>query len=370
MKKNKVIMTAAATLMAAMLSAMPAAAEDTVTSILTGKQVSASIGRKRPIALMFNNIEAAVPQYGISHADVKVEAEVEGLITRIMGVLEDYENISRIGSVRSARNYYYYFAREFNAIYCHFGEAAYCTPLLKLNSTIELDGESEYGDIVYYRSDDRVSPHNAFTDYSHIQAGIDHVGIDRNLPDGYNEHFKFAADGESVNLENGIVANVVMPGYVYNHARFDYNAADGLYYRSQYHDVQVDGDTGEQLTTKNIILQYCDSAPFDDNGYLWTDDVSGGTGKYITNGRAIDITWKKEVPENGSEFIVNIDTPNLSVPVHTGDFYTTHYYDMDGNEITMNQGQTWICLVRNNAAERVVITDNTGISTDVIDTLG
>ncbi len=354
-------------LAAAMLS-MPVMAEGTVTSILTGKQVDEEIGTVRPIAVMFNNIEAAIPQYGISHADVKVEAEVEGKITRIMGIMEDYKDCGRIGSVRSARNYYYYFAREFNAIYCHFGEAAYALPLLYLNSTIELSGLSDYGDTVYYRSDDRVSPHNVFTDYDHIQAGIEKTGIDTNLPDGYDHHFLFAADGEETTPE-GEDALVVMPGYGYNHARFDYNAEDGLYYRSQYYDAQIDGDTGEQLTTKNIILQYCDSSPFDENGYLWTDVVSGGTGKFITNGKAIDITWEKEVPENGSEFIVNIESPYLTVPVYTGDFYTTHYYDTNGNEITLNQGQTWICLVRNEAAGKVVITGDTSVSTDITDTL-
>ncbi len=368
--KKRMLKAVMAGLLGAALMAAPVMADGTVTSYLTGKQVSEEVGRKRPIGVMFNNIQDAVPQYGIAKADVKVEAEVEGMITRIMGIMEDYADCGRIGSVRSARNYYYYFAREFQAIYCHFGEAAYAVPLLMLDSTVELNGLSDYGETVYYRSDDRPSPHNVFTDYDHIQAGIERTGIDPILPAAYEingGHFQFMNDGEENNLDDGIVANVVLPGYGYNHARFQYNPEDQLYYRSQYGGAQTDGNTGEQLTTKNIILQYCDSTPFDDHGYLWTDVVSGGTGKYITNGRAIDITWRKPQPQEETTFIVNIESPYLSVPLYTGDFEVTHYYDMNGNEIKLNQGQTWICLIRNQAANKVIITDNTEIASDASD---
>ena len=82
------------------LTAAAAVAEETCISSLTGQEVPVSIGRKRPVAIMFNNIIDAIPQYGISKAGVTVEAEVEGLITRIMGIMEDYEGAGRIGPQR------------------------------------------------------------------------------------------------------------------------------------------------------------------------------------------------------------------------------------------------------------------------------
>ena len=355
---------------AVMLMAVPSAAEgETMKSILTGEDVPVEIGRKRPVAIMFNNIYDAVPQYGLSHYGVCVEAEVEGLITRILGIMEDYKDCGRIGSVRSARNYYYYFSREFQSIYMHFGEAAYALPLLYLHDTIELSGLTEYGETVYYRSDDRVSPHNVFTNYEMIRAGIEQLDLDDDLPDWYDHHFRFAPEGEENMLEDGTIANVVLPGYGYNHARFDYNPQDGLYYRSQYGDAQIDADNGVQLTAKNIILQYCESTPFDENGYLWTDVVSGGSGKFITNGRCIDITWSKEDSrdDENAGFYCDIESPYLSVPVYTTDFSRTHYYDLSGNEVSLNRGQTWICLIRNSAANKVIVTDNTGIASDATD---
>ena len=57
-----------------------------------------------------------------------------------------------------------------------------------------------------------------------------------------------------------------------------------------------------------------------------------GTGKYITNGKAIDITWTKSV-ENGKP----------------------HYFDADGNELVINQGKTFVCAVLNDSADKMGI---------------
>ena len=67
---------------------------------------------------------------------------------------------------------------------------------------------------------------------------------------------------------------------------------------------------------------------------------------------------------------MDIETPNITVPMYTGDFEVTHYYDENGNEIRLNPGQTWICLIRENAANKVMITDDFTISSDYTDNLG
>ena len=69
------------------------AQEDTmVRSFLTGKPVPESIGRKKAISVMLNNIQDALPQSGIANAEVVYEAPVEGGITRLMGIFEDYQD--------------------------------------------------------------------------------------------------------------------------------------------------------------------------------------------------------------------------------------------------------------------------------------
>ena len=55
-----------------------------VVSYLTGEYVPESIGRRRPVAVMLNNLKPACPQAGIANAGVVYEAPVEGGITRLM----------------------------------------------------------------------------------------------------------------------------------------------------------------------------------------------------------------------------------------------------------------------------------------------
>ena len=149
MKKWKIWTAVAALTMTAGFSVQAEESQDMMTSYLTGKQVSTEIGSKRPVAIMFNNIIDAIPQAGIANADVVYEAPVEGGITRLMGIMEDYEDASRIGSVRSCRNYYVYYATEFDAIYSHFGQAVYALDLLERPEVDNLSGLSDYGSTVY-----------------------------------------------------------------------------------------------------------------------------------------------------------------------------------------------------------------------------
>jgi hypothetical protein len=305
-----------------------------VISYLTGESVSTEIGRQRPIAVMLNNIVDAVPQAGIANAGVVYEAPVEGNMTRLMGIFEDYHDLEKIGSVRSCRNYYVYYAQEFNSIYAHFGQAVYALPLLELEEVNNLSGlDGSVGSSVYYRTSDRVAPHNAYTSAEGLDKGIEIKGYDMNYSESYKGHYQFAADNQEVNLD-GVKANTVKPGYTNNKPWFEYDEKDKLYYRFQYDDKQIDELTEEQLSYKNIIFQYSKWENFDSGGYLNIDTTSGGEGKYITNGTAIDITWEKD-----------------------SEWGATKYYDKSGKEITLNQGKTWVCIILEGKTDAVEITE-------------
>ena len=130
--------------------------EGMVYSYLTGEPVPEEIGRRRPAAVMINNIEACLPHWGLSHAGVYYEAPVEGGISRIMAIFEDYDSVERIGSVRSCRNYFIFYASGFEAVYVHYGQSAYAAPYLELPEVNNLSGPGGgYGDQIFYRTADR-----------------------------------------------------------------------------------------------------------------------------------------------------------------------------------------------------------------------
>ena len=303
--------------------------EGMAKSYLTGEWIDEELAKKRPLAVMIGNTSDALPQYGISSADVIYEVPVEGSYTRLMAIFQDYSGLEKIGSVRSCRHYFIYFAREFDALYTHYGQAVYAEPVLAREDVHNLSGmDSTLESIMFYRDTNRKAPHNAFISEEGIKAGIEQKGYRTELSDSYSGHYQFAEDDAQVQL-TGEEALVVSPGYFVNKPWFVYDASDGLYYRYEFRDKHIDGANEKQLAVKNILVQYCDWSYMDENGYMDINTTSGGDGYYITNGKIENVTWTK----------ANEDSP-------------ARYFDESGNEITINQGKTWVCIVRNKYKDR------------------
>lgn len=314
------------------------APEGKVRSNLTYEWIDEAVAGTRPIAVMFNNIEVACPQTSISKAGVIYECNVESNLTRLMGIIEDWKELEKIGSVRSCRDYYVYWAMEWDSIYCHFGgPELYVKEVLSRDDVDNLDGTILDG-TVYYRSSDRKAPHNAYASGEGILKGVERYEYSLEHTERYSvleNHFNFKPASEQVELADGaITANKVTPGgYTTNKPWFEYNEEDGLYYRFQYGGKHIDDLDGEQLAVKNIIIQNTIGESRDAKDYKLFHVVDENkTGYYITNGKAIEITWSKTV-----------------------DWDKTKYYDKNGNEITLNEGKTWICVVREDAKEDTII---------------
>lgn len=205
-------------------------------SYLTGEWIDADLAKKKPVAIMIGNTNDALPQYGLSQADVLYEAPAEGGITRLMPIFQDYSGLDKIGSVRSCRHYYAYYAMEFDAIYVHYGQAIYATELLESGKVEDLNGlEGAIDSATFYRDKSRKAPHNAFVSTDGLDAGIELKGYDTELPSDYEGHYQFNEDDEKeIELTDGADAAVVQPGYYINNPWFVYNSEDGLYYRFQY----------------------------------------------------------------------------------------------------------------------------------------
>lgn len=303
-----------------------------VRSYLTGKLTDASIAQVRPVSVMINNIINAMPQAGIANADVVIEAPVEGEITRLLAVFENYADLQKIGPVRSCRDYFIDFAMEFDAIYTHYGQAVYAFELLNsdmVNNISGLQYQDSVGEIlgyagedIFYRTDDRPAPHNAYTSFDGLMRAIERKGYSMNFADDYSGHFRFAQDGERISYTDG-TASYVRPSLYSNSPYFEYDAATGLYNRFQYGDRQIDELTGNQLAYDNVIIQYCPVRAYDENGYIDIDTHSGGEAILFTNGTFQNATWTKEAA-----------------------WGPARYYDASGNELKINQGKTWICIVQ------------------------
>ncbi len=302
--------------------------EGQAKSRLTGEWMDATLVDNRPLAVMIENTSAAQPHYNLSRADIIYECPVEGAITRMMAVFQDYQNMERLGNIRSCRYYFLYFSREFDAIYAHCGQNELAIPLLESNEIDNINGVQGIGNVAYYRTNDRKAPHNLYASTEGINAAIDQLGYRRTLSADFPSHFIFAQDEQPTVLVAGADCKAFDLQYRINRPWFEYNDADGLYYRFQFDGPQMDAVTNTQVAVKNVIVQYVNTSVYNDYGVLQMDCLSGGNGKYITGGKVIDITWKKD-----------------------SDSARTQYFDANGNEIVVNQGKTWVSVIDNSTAE-------------------
>lgn len=300
-------------------TAQESLAEGQMYSFLTGEVIDSEVGMKRPVAVMINNIEDATPQQcGTSDADILYEAVVEGNITRMMAIFQDTSKIEKVGSVRSARHNYIDFANNFDAIYCHYGQSIYATDRIAEDG---MKTVSENVSSAYFQDNNYPAPHHIFASGETLEAGIAQIGEERNLPEGYEGSLAFNL--EDTEPEYGTIANMVKIPFVYSQPTLEYDAQTKLYKKTQYGKPHVDANNDEQLTFKNIIIQY---AYYEDivGGSGCQDIALNGEGKavYITEGKAINVTWKRADKTE-----------------------QTKYYTEDGTQLKMNPGKTYIAVV-------------------------
>lgn len=307
--------------------------EGMVRSKITNEWIDEDLYDQRPLAVMIPNESSAIPHYGLSEASVLYECNVEANMTRLIAIFEDYESIEKLGNIRSLRDYYTYWAFEWDAIICHFGGPYYIDEVMAQTTTDNLDGNVLSNP--FFRSSDRKAPHNAYLDGSLVKPVLEKQGIDitdRGIADA--AHYNFANPSEPNTLTQYSYAEdatyIDMTAcYPVTRCYFEYNEADGLYYRSQYvsngnDGPHIDGANGKQLTFSNILIESHDYAVRDQKGYLWYETVdSGRDAWYITQGKLIKCTWEK-VSEYGA----------------------TRYYDEAGNEIALNTGKTMVLIIK------------------------
>ena len=314
--------------------------EGMVRSTLTNEWIDGDIADQRPIAVMVPNDSSALPHYSLSKADILYECPVEGNITRLMAVFKDWDNedMTRIGNVRSLRDYFAYWSFEWDSILFHYGGPFYIADVVEKTGTENVTGASYGGsgkkglyDSAYYRSSDRKAPQNAYLSAEGVNSAIEHFDYSKTYrEDYYNpDHFKFASESSPNTLEQYAnafdVKKIDMSScYPISKTYFEYNEEDGLFYRYQYGEPHVDAAfDNTQLAFKNVLVQFAYYEVRDDNGYLAFqvhDDTKDGY--YFTNGKGIHVTWEK-----------------------TGDYEPTKFYDDNGNEIELNTGKTMICIV-------------------------
>ena len=304
-----------------------------VRSLLTNEWITEEAAALRPIAVMTPNESAAIPHYNLSKASVIYEANVEGRMTRMLAIYEDWKDLDKIGNIRSLRTYYGFWALEWDAFIVHWGGPFFINELIDKPDVEHLDGAKGIDSSGFFRSTDREDPHNSYASGPALKSLIQDKGYsltDRGLKDP--RHFQFTSRSKPNTLEQYSdcqKATLVDMSSCYPLTRcyFEYNEEDNLYYRYQHLSGTADGPhldtvTGEQLTFSNLLVQYTKHEELGEGYLAFQCHDTTRDGWFFTNGKGIHVTWEKN-----------------------SDFGATRFYDDTGNEITLNTGKTMILIV-------------------------
>ncbi len=277
----------------------------------------------RPIAIMINNISDALPSSSTKKADIIYECMVEGGITRIMPIFSEYDDIEKLGSVRSARHYYINIANEYDAIYFCYGQSKPAKKVLDKKKIDAVNGLTY--DAGFYRDNSRVAPHNVYTTSEKIAKAIEDFGYSTEYSETHEKVLSF--NEEDTDLQDGTVANTVHVSFgSFMKPYFTYNAEKGIYERYEYGKAQVDNMAAEDdniLTFKNVIIQESAYECINQKNDLQElTQVGTGKGYYCTNGKAIPIKWEKTSKKSPTKF-----------------------YKENGEELLLNPGKTWISII-------------------------
>lgn len=234
--------------------------EDILTAELQEKKIQIYNGTQRPIAVMIDNHNQAWPQAGLNKAYMVYEIIVEGGETRLMALFKGV-TVDKIGPVRSSRHYFLDYAMENDAIYAHYGWSPQAESDIKKYSINNLNGITE-STSTFWRVKDKAAPHNAVTSTDAILKAAKSKGY--KTTSNQKSILNYVTD--EVKLEEGISANsVTIPHSTLQKVKYEYDAENKVYKRYARNKAQTDWDTGNSITTKNIIITFCDNYTLTDS---------------------------------------------------------------------------------------------------------
>lgn len=269
---------------------------------------------KRPIAVMMASDPITRPLSGISQADIVIEMPVTpNGITRMMAIFQ-CEEPKEIGSIRSAREDFLTFVKNFKAIYAHWGGER--DALAKLDGGI-LDNVDamKYEGAVFYRKSSVPRPHNGFTTLDLVREKAEKLGY--NLDDTFQSYIRNEERAERSlnNIVSEILINYEKPYDV----KWIHNDSTNTYKRTRGGEAEIDANTEKQVESGVVIVIKTTSKVLS-RDYISVNTVGEGDAEFYQNGVKASGKWK-----------------NLADDLR--------FYDTGGQEMKFVSGKIWIEII-------------------------
>lgn len=266
-----------------------------VPSLFTGLPIDKSKENMRPIAVMINNHKASLPQDAISFADVVFECNAEGGMTRLMAIIQDWQELSAIGSIRSARDYFIELAMYFDAIFVHAGGSPGAYYKIKNSDVDNIDGVNMYTlpSKTFYRDSDRLYKsgyeHSMMTSGEKLLKAIEGERYSTDLSETFVPPLSFSDTEFVLEGENANSISLIHSPYIT--VDFEYDATTNKYFKSSFGKPHKDALNDTQISFENILVLFVREKVLDEEGRIEVSLNDGGEGYYLCGGKCISIEW-------------------------------------------------------------------------------
>jgi hypothetical protein len=290
---------------------------------LTGV-LATDAARLKRVALIvkIDNSNAARPQSGLNEADIVVEEEVEGGITRLAAIFQSGDS-SPVGPVRSARSTDIAVASELNhPLFAYSGANQIFLDQVRAAPLVDVGADAAGGE--YRRDNKRSAPDNLYSDTTKL---FGHAPPDAGPPP---QLFTYRPAGQPAT--GAAIAPLTHVGVTFTgggtRVTWDWDAASGTWKRGMNGTVHADA-AGKQVSPKNVVIRFVPyhnvpgikdpaGAPVPE-----ADLVGQGEAWLLSDGQVVKGTWSKA---------------SATAP--------TTYVDAAGAPFLLAPGQTWVELAQ------------------------
>lgn len=266
---------------------------------LTGEAAEEETAGHRPFAIMLNNLSKALPQVGVSKADVIYEIVAEGGITRMMALFQEFEDVGDLACVRSARDYYVSLALGHDAVFIHAGGSPQAYSFIKERGINNIDLVNGPYPNTGWRDPERRKnaglEHSLFTSSENVLRDMK-----ENIPREHEADYEVGWSFDKEPPSGGQAANKLSVRFSnYKTGEFTYDAAQCRYailqHFSQKDIPYVDGADGTAVTASSVLVLYTDvkQVKGDDKGRMEVRTTGTGDGLLLRDGQLYEITWQR-----------------------------------------------------------------------------
>jgi hypothetical protein len=284
----------------------------------------------RPIAVMIGNNGKSRPQIGIEKADVYLEAETEGGITRIMAVFAGASRVpDELGPIRSARTPFIKIAESLGAVYCHAGGSRTGFDLLKTADVGDIDALHGSNSSTFWRDSGlkktKGQEYSMLTSGSKLSARIKSLKFSTSFskasPFNFNKLIQGTGAGNKVQITMSAAQTI----------SFDYDPVTELYFKSngslEKGSPHVTKN-GETLTASNVIVIYDEK--YSENEKTIGFRLVSGSGILVSGGTSRQIRWNRTK-----------DRLQLT--------------ENDGTVLNLTPGKSYICLTDKRNSSKTIL---------------